>query len=207
MITVAQKLGSLKMTNGPRRGLSDPNWREEAGELNLPPMLISPSPGCVSSSQISPQRCKSSQSEAVEHHTAKAAKRQDCQQWRFPHAGGAYVSIYLHPIDYAKFLIRPVEEAADSKAEVRKIGIAWLRNTSKLGLESSLLPLITANLILGRMAGWLRQPSKHSDKQKIYKNTFLLRQRLQSDHLLSKPVLQLFASLCLCGKNIMVSCS
>lgn len=48
--------------------------------------------------------------------------------------GGAYVSIYLHPIDYAKFLIRPVEEAeADSKAEVRKIGIAWLQNTSKLG--------------------------------------------------------------------------
>lgn len=48
--------------------------------------------------------------------------------------GGAYVSIYLHPIDYAKFLIRPVEDAeADSKAQVRKIGIDRLRNTLKLG--------------------------------------------------------------------------
>lgn len=42
--------------------------------------------------------------------------------------GGAYVSIYLHPIDYAEFLIRQAEEAeADSKIHVRKTGINSLR--------------------------------------------------------------------------------
>lgn len=59
--------------------------------------------------------------------------------------GGAYVSIYLHPIDYAKFLIRPVEEAeADSKAEVRKNRNCLVTEHIKIGkLESSLLPLVT----------------------------------------------------------------
>lgn len=57
--------------------------------------------------------------------------------------GGAYVSIYLHPIDYAEFLIRQAEEAeADSKIQVKKIGINQLRNTSKPGrLEQRLLSL------------------------------------------------------------------
>lgn len=64
--------------------------------------------------------------------------------------GGAYVSIYLHPIDYAKFLIRQVEEAeANSKIQVRKTGINWLRSTSKLGeLELGLVSPVTATPFL-----------------------------------------------------------
>lgn len=63
--------------------------------------------------------------------------------------GGAYVSIYLHPIDYAEFLRRPVEEAeTDSKTRVRKIGINWLRNIKIGKLERSLLSLITATPFL-----------------------------------------------------------
>lgn len=65
--------------------------------------------------------------------------------------GGAYVSIYLHPIDYAEFLIRPVEEAeADSKTQVRKIGIDHTsKEHIKIGkMEMGLLPLITATSFL-----------------------------------------------------------
>ena len=64
--------------------------------------------------------------------------------------GGAYVSIYLHPIDYAAFLIRQEEEAeADSKIQVEKIGVNQLRNTSKPGrLERRLLSLVRATPFL-----------------------------------------------------------
>lgn len=62
---------------------------------------------------------------------------------------GVYVSIYLHPIDYAEFLIRQAEEAeVDSNLQVREIRINWLRNTSKLGgLEPSPPPLIIATFL------------------------------------------------------------
>lgn len=64
--------------------------------------------------------------------------------------GGAYVSIYLHPIDYAEFLIRQVEEdEADSKIQVKKTGINWSRSTWNLGeLEPSLVSPVTATPFL-----------------------------------------------------------
>lgn len=64
--------------------------------------------------------------------------------------GGAYVSIYLHHLDYAEFFTRQAEEAeADRKTQGRKIRTYWLRNTPKFGrLELSLLSLITATPFL-----------------------------------------------------------
>lgn len=60
MITVAQKLGSLKMHKRTQKGLSDPNWGRSRWIELATNVGLAPSPGCVSSSQISPQRCKAS---------------------------------------------------------------------------------------------------------------------------------------------------
>ena len=47
---------------------------------------------------------------------AKAAKQHSANSDISHMQGGAYVSIYLHPIEYAEFLIRQEEAAAaDSK--------------------------------------------------------------------------------------------
>lgn len=70
--------------------------------------------------------------------------------------GSAYVSTYWHPTDCA-VRIRQAEEAeADSKIQVKRTGINWLRNTSKLGgLELNLLSLIKADPILRKNGNYL----------------------------------------------------
>lgn len=83
--------------------------------------------------------------------------------------GGAYVSIYLHPIDYAGFSIRQVEEAqADRKTRVRIIGIDWLRDTSKQGrLEPSRYPSSRQPLPQEEREGATQLPH-HSDPGRKY---------------------------------------
>lgn len=118
----------------------------------------------------------------LEHHTAKAAKRQDCQQWRFPHAGRC-ICFHL----FASYWLCKILNKASGRSW------SWQQSRSqenrnclvtehiKIGkLESSLLPLVTANPCLRKNG---MDSGNHPNiliKQKTHKNMFLLGQQLCS---------------------------
>jgi hypothetical protein len=75
---------------------------------------------CQSQSDKPPER--KSLNWKLKHHAKRPLSSRTANSDISHMQGGAYVPLYLHPIDYAEFLIRQVEEAEpDSDIQVRKI--------------------------------------------------------------------------------------